>query len=342
MWSSSQISSVDVFGLAFALAIPATLACGSTPGDAASDAGGVDAADRDSGTEPIVDPSLFDCSSAGASDSTMLPERASGIPISCALDPTCRTVQISGHRGVGGDLGAIAPEDTLSAYRAGIVMGLEYVETDPRPTSDGVIVNIHDTTVDRTTDGTGTVDEMTFDEVRALNIRTLLRGDYGCERIPTLEEILRTCRGRVVVLIDANKTDRVDLLVAAIHAADAVDWAIFDTSSIDKIDSALAIDPDLHFMIRPRALDEIEPQLDHFAPRLPVIVELGLRTIPLGAPMVHSRGTRVMADVFLADALAIVADDFSGYAEALDDGADILQTDRPDFVMEYLRERGDR
>lgn len=72
--------------------------------------------------------------------------------------------QVSGHRGAGGMLGAIAPEDTLAAYRAGIATGLEFVETDPRPTADGVLVNIHDPEVNRTTDGKGYVESMTLAE----------------------------------------------------------------------------------------------------------------------------------------------------------------------------------
>src|SRR6185369_10783546 len=151
-------------------------------------------------------------------------------------------------------------------------------------TADGVIVNMHDTTVDRTTDGTGAVDQMTFAEIRALHIKAEgYAGDFACERVPTLTELLQTCRGRIVALVDANKTDRVDLLVQAIHDADAVEWSIFDTSSIDKIDRALAIDPQLHFQIRP-GLNEIVAQLEHFAPRLPVNVELQAEDLVRGAP----------------------------------------------------------
>ena len=54
-----------------------------------------------------------------------------------------------------------------------------------------------------------------------------------------------------MVLVDANKTDAVDAMVDAIHQADAVDWAVFDTSSTEKIDRALALEPKL--MIMPRA-----------------------------------------------------------------------------------------
>jgi len=301
--------------------------CGSTGAtvDAALDAG------------PVLDPELFDCTAGGR------PARASSIPVACALDPTCRTPQVAAHRGAGGLLGVLAPEDTLSAYRAGIALGVEFVETDPRPTADGVLVNIHDTEVDRTTDGTGAVSALTLAEIQALRIDPgTLRGDFSCERIPTLVEVLQTCRDRVVVLVDANKTDRVDLLVQAIHDADAVEWAIFDTSSIAKIDQALAIDPTLHFHIRPANPTELVDQLDHFAPRLPVIVELETDDRQAGSALVHQRGTRSLSDVFLEDAAAFGEPDVSPYTAVFDQGVDIVQTDRPDLVIELLRQRGAR
>lgn len=289
-----------------------------------------------------VDPAEYDCTSI-ATDPTRVPERGSLVPVECALDPTCRTRQVSAHRGAGGQLGTLAPEDTLSAYRAGIAVGVEYVETDPRPTSDGVIVNMHDDTVDRTTDGTGEVASMTFEELRALNIEAGDRpGDYRCEKVPTLTEILQTCRGKVVVLVDANKTDDVAALVQSIHDADALDWAIFDTSDVGKIDLALALEPDLRFMNRPGSLQAITDEFDHFAPRLPTIVELHQEELDQGGvEIVHERGTRALMDVFgidVLDNLGGVAD----YTPVLETALDVLQTDRPELVIQTLRERGER
>lgn len=313
------------------------LAAGCAPPDdgPAPDAGPVDYSVH-------ADPSLYDCTSI-ADDPSRVPERASLVPVECALDPTCRTRQVSAHRGAGGQLGTLAPEDTLSAYRAGIAIGVEYVETDPRPTADGVIVNMHDDTVDRTTDGTGEVASMSFEELRALHIEAGDRpGDYSCEKVPTLTEILQTCRGKVVVLVDANKTDDVAGLVQSIHDADALDWAIFDTSDIGKIDAALALEPDLRFMNRPGSLQAITDEFDHFAPRLPTIVELHQEELDQGGvEIVHQRGTRALMDVFgidVLDNLGGVAD----YTPVLDTALDILQTDRPELVIQTLRERGER
>ena len=298
----------------------------------------VDAA-VDLALEPLLDPALFDCTSLGP-DGQRLPERRSAVPAACALDPRCRPPQIAGHRGVGGTLGRLAPEDTLAAYRAAIVLGIEYVETDPRPTADGVLINLHDPTVNRTTGGSGAVENMTLAQVRALSVSATMPGDFRCEKVPTLLEVLQLCRGRVTVLVDANKTDRVDLLVKAIQEAKAVDWAIFDTSSIDKIDRALVLEPRLHFQIRPGSVAEITTQLDHFKPRVPVIVELEPKDRAPGAAVVHQRGSRAFVDVFVEDAAAALGHDLSGYGRALDDGVDILQSDVPDLVLLAYRRRG--
>ena len=66
------------------------------------------------------------------------------------------------HRGYS----AIAPENTLPAYRLSKEKGFRYVETDVSFTSDGVPVLLHDASIDRTSDGTGKIAEMTFEQVR--------------------------------------------------------------------------------------------------------------------------------------------------------------------------------
>jgi glycerophosphoryl diester phosphodiesterase len=315
-----------------ALAIVAlTVACSNSP---ASHNEPVDSGDEDTAPAPPVDPKLFDCTSLASGP----PARKSTTPESCLRDPACKTRLVSGHRGVGGDLGRIAPEDTLAAYRAGIVLGLDFVETDPRPTKDGVIVNVHDPTLDRTTTGSGAVDALTYDEIKKLSIKNSLNlaGDYSCERVPTLREILELCRGRAMVLVDANKTDRVDALVQAIKDANALDWAIFDTSSTDKIDRALALEPKL--MIMPRVKDGAEATavLTKYKDHLPVLVEVDEAAFPKGVAEIHAAGTRAFTDVFTIDVAVKLGADRARYLEIYNNGADVVQSDLPDLVLSAL------
>ncbi len=279
-----------------------------------------------------LSPKSYDCSAKSP------PERRSPLATSCATDRACVERMICGHRSAGGAIGVLAPENTLSAVRAAIAVGADFIETDPRPTSDGVLINLHDSSVDRTTLGSGEAAAMTLAEVQALGIdATKFEGDFSCDRIPTLEEVLLEAQGKIHVLIDANKTDRVDLLVAVIQKTGTLDWAIFDTDSQQKIDQALALEPTLHTMIRVSSEQELADELAHFASHPPVIVEIndGADAKQL-APKVHAAGHRVFQNAFGVDIAAGFSDDPSLYEKNYAAGVDIIQTDRPDLVARLL------
>lgn len=327
------VSSLAVIVSAIVLAwLPSLGACGATADSKTADASSP-AEEASIPVAPPVDPALFDCTSLTRDK---LPRRAAS-SVGCLRDPSCKDRLVSGHRGAGGQLGRIAPEDSLAAYRAAVAVGLDLVETDPRPSKDGVIVNVHDDTVDRTTNGTGKVDELTFAELRALTLRTGgLVGDFSCEKIPTLKELLETSVGRALVLVDANKTDRVDLLVGAIREANALEWAVFDTSSTDKIDRALALEPKLMIMPRVGTADEASAVLAKYKDHLPLFVEIDAASFPTGVAEVHRGGSRVFTDVFTTDLAVKLGADPRAYLETYDRGADVAQTDLPDLVLRAL------
>ncbi|XP_001488132.1 glycerophosphodiester phosphodiesterase 1 isoform X6 [Equus przewalskii] len=106
------------------------------------------------------------------------------------LKPRNRASAIA-HRGGGHD----APENTLAAIRQAAKNGATGVELDIEFTSDGVPVLMHDNTVDRTTDGTGRLCDLTFEQVRKLNpaANHRLRNDFPDEKIPTLREAVAEC-----------------------------------------------------------------------------------------------------------------------------------------------------
>ncbi|MGW3103288.1 glycerophosphodiester phosphodiesterase [Streptomyces sp. NPDC001100] len=88
-----------------------------------------------------------------------------------------------GHRGVMG----LEPENTLRSFVAAEQGGLDVIELDLHLSRDGALVVMHDADVDRTTDGTGPIAELTLDELRTLDAG---RG----ERVPTFEEVLDAVR----------------------------------------------------------------------------------------------------------------------------------------------------
>lgn len=94
-------------------------------------------------------------------------------------------MEIWGHRGASAD----APENTLAAFELAVVQGADGIEFDVHRTADGELVVIHDETIDRTSDGTGVVAEMTLAELRRHRY-TNGREGFADAGIPTLAEVL--------------------------------------------------------------------------------------------------------------------------------------------------------
>lgn len=90
------------------------------------------------------------------------------------------------HRG---DL-AVAPENTLPAIISAVEKGAHQIEFDVHMTRDNHLVVIHDSTVDRTTNGAGAVEELSFEEIRALDAGSWFAPEFKGTQVPTLREVL--------------------------------------------------------------------------------------------------------------------------------------------------------
>jgi glycerophosphoryl diester phosphodiesterase len=99
------------------------------------------------------------------------------------------------HRGASG----YAPENTFAAFRRAIAMGAGFIETDLQLSRDARFVAIHDATVNRTTNGQGTVHDMTLADLRRLDAGSWFGSEFAGERIPTLEEILEFAKKHDIV-----------------------------------------------------------------------------------------------------------------------------------------------
>lgn len=99
------------------------------------------------------------------------------------------------HRGASGH----APENTFAAFRKAVAMGAVFIETDLQLSRDARFVAIHDPTVNRTTNGQGSVNEMTLADLRRLDAGSWFGSEFAGERIPTIEEIMEFSRKHDVV-----------------------------------------------------------------------------------------------------------------------------------------------
>ncbi len=109
-----------------------------------------------------------------------------------------RTPLIFAHRGAS----AYAPENTLAAFELALQQKADLIELDAKLTADQRVVVIHDQSVGRTTDGSGRVAALPFSHLRKLNASSRFRDQYPDEKIPTLEEVLEVCGGRIRINIE--------------------------------------------------------------------------------------------------------------------------------------------
>src|SRR5258706_13693535 len=117
--------------------------------------------------------------------------------------PEERHVAVIAHRGEH----LSHTENTLAAFQAAADLRADYFELDVRTTKEGKLVLMHDNTVDRTTNGKGEVANMTFDEIRRLEVR-------GGGKIPSFDEALSLAEGKIGVYVDCKKISPRDVVDA--------------------------------------------------------------------------------------------------------------------------------
>lgn len=144
-----------------------------------------------------------------------------GVPVSSF----CMVSSIA-HRGYSAE----APENTLPAYKLAKKKGFDCAECDVSFTSDGVAVLLHDSTIERTSNGTGSIHNMTLDFVKKLDFGGWFSDAYIGTTIPTFEEFLALCRAiglRPYVELKAGTVEQIYGLVDTViryGMRDATTW----------------------------------------------------------------------------------------------------------------------
>lgn len=144
------------------------------------------------------------------------------------------------HRGAG----KLAPENTLASLRLGHSHGYRMAEIDVKLSADGVPFLLHDATLDRTTNGTGRADAMTWRELSRLDAGSWHSPPYAGEAIPTLAAVARWCRANGVALnIEIKPTPGRERETGAAVAIDAAAlWKGSDVPPLLSSFSATALE----------------------------------------------------------------------------------------------------
>lgn len=144
--------------------------------------------------------------------------------------PNFPRLAIFAHRGAS----AYAPENTIAAFKLALEQSADGFELDATLTGDGHVVVLHDDDVDRTTNGSGAVAEMTLDELRQLDAGSWFSEDFKGERIPTLAEVFAAVGSDTIINVELKNyaslwDDLPNKVVELVRTHDLADRVLFSS-----------------------------------------------------------------------------------------------------------------
>ncbi len=265
-------------------------------------------------------------------------------------DPASKKVLVACHRGDWRNY----PENSLAAIESVIRMGADIVEIDLALTADSVLVVCHDRTLNRTTTGRGLIAEIPYDSIQ----RCFLKSGHGvatAHRMPTLREALELCKDRIVVNID--KGYQYYDLVQALSEELGVTGQLLIKGKSPVADVAAKFARYEHNMMYMPIIDILKPKGQALFAEY-----LDTDTVPLAyevcwseyTPEVEACMKKVLASGSklwvnslwpslcggLCDDAAFDGDPAAVYGQLVGMGATLIQTDRPELLISYLRSRG--
>jgi len=159
-------------------------------------------------------------------------------------DESYKKVWVMTHRAHTTDMSI--PENSVSAVEAAIAAGAEVIECDPQVTKDGVVVVCHDATIDNTTDGYGTITDMTYEEILQYNLDDR-NGVPTNEKMPTLEEFLKAGRGKIYFNLDYSaRSASAQEVLNVVMELDMMESVFFYCNSVEAVENLLSSAPDAH------------------------------------------------------------------------------------------------
>ena len=267
-------------------------------------------------------------------------------------NPKSKNVLVVCHRGDWRNF----PENSIPSIESVIEMGADVVELDIQLTKDSVLVLMHDGTIDRCTTGKGRVADLTYEELQKFYMKTAHGTRCSLDlKVPTLREALEVCKDRIVINIDKGYNHYGLVLALAEEMGMTEQILIKGSSSLASIREKMAAnEQNLLYMpiISPtnaKSMALFEEYIADDEPQLAYEICWGEYT-----PEVESAMQRLIADGSklwvnslwnslcggLSDDVAWVTSADEVYGKLVDMGATMIQTDRPEYLLEYLRERG--
>ena len=245
------------------------------------------------------------------------------------FNPTSDVVLVAAHRAAHNNY----PENSLAAVQEAIDLGVDIVEIDVQVSKDGVPVIMHDGKIDRTTNGNGELRKFTLEELKSFR----LKGKDETHQIPTLKEMLELGAHKIFFDLDMKVNQReLQIVIETIKEQNATDYVFFydgEYRSIRKLNKKM---PEYSLMIKLYNTEDYDKIVKKLSPD---IIHLGGSDHDREARFIEN--IQVYKKALFANALGdvddAVIDSVKAYNSIIDKGVNIIQTDHPKLLLDYLK-----
>ncbi len=265
-------------------------------------------------------------------------------------DPTSDYVLVISHRGDWRNY----PENSIPAIESIIRMGVDIMELDLKLTKDSVLVLCHDKTIDRTMNGKGLVSDYTLAELKDLKLKRAHGVTTDDIRIPTLREALEVCKDRIVVNVDHAQNYYDEVLKVTEELGMTGQVLMKGKKSVAQVAEDMAkYEKNLLYMpIIDINKEKGQKLFNEYkeSGEMPLAFEVCWNEFNTDVTdcmtYIKENGSKVWANTIWASLCGGLDDDkaiddpAAIYGPVVDMGVTMIQTDRPELLINYLRSRG--
>ena len=243
------------------------------------------------------------------------------------------------------------PENSIPGFQSCIDMGIDMIEIDIQRTKDGELVLMHDRTVDRCTNGKGKIADMTFDEIQKLRLRPQHSASVTRNHIPTLEEVLTLCKGKILINIDKGY-DYFQQVYELMENTGTTEQVIIKSgNSLEKIqkENGAVLQKVIYMPIVNLNAEDAEKSIEEFITIHPVAIECCIgkydQNVERLLQKIRDAGIKIWINSIWAslcdghddDRAVELGEVKESWGWILDEGATLIQSDRPHDLLLYLK-----
>ena len=240
-----------------------------------------------------------------------------------ATTMAAQTIEIVVHRGAN----ALAPENTIASADSALQYQAEWIEVDVRKSKDGVLFNLHDESLDRTTNGKGLLADMLSEDVRKLDAGSWFSSQYSGTPVPTIAEMLDYLQGKAKVFFDVKRGTPIPALVNLVREKGYAEKSFFWFGDEGMLREFISLAPEMKIKVNAGDIERLKYWQSICRPSY---VEIAPEKITDEfRDYCHRHGIRVMA--------ACQEDDTSQFQLVIEKKADLVNLDRPEVFVRLIQ-----